>query len=86
MYSSYPAPSNLTTMNAVAEVASSADNPSSAASTCTQIPAPMPQDATNPARQPWLALRLMMSKLSGPGVIFSRKPERIKMDWVLSAL
>ena len=63
------------TMNAVAEVASRADIPSAAARMCTQVPAPMPSAAAEPARQPWVALRAMISSESGPGAMFRSRPE-----------
>jgi len=35
---------------------------------------PMPRAAALPARQPWVALRVMMSSESGPGMMFSSRP------------
>ena len=74
----------LTTVNAVADVASNADSPSAAANTCTNTPLPMPQHATKPARQPCVALRAMMNSESGPGVMLSSSPETMNSHrcWV----
>src|SRR5206468_5925863 len=42
---------------------------------CTRVPVPMPSAAALPARQPWVALRVMISNESGPGRMLSRSPE-----------
>jgi hypothetical protein len=50
----------LSTVKAVAEVASSALTPSAAANTCTKQPLTMPSAATMPARTPLLSALLTM--------------------------
>ncbi len=71
----YAPPTHFSSVNAVADAASSADNPSAAAKMCTKQPAPMPSAAIAPPRQPWLVERLTMYSVSGPGEMFSNSPD-----------
>ncbi|MNJ61012.1 hypothetical protein D3C77_567790 [compost metagenome] len=72
------------TTNSSAEVLSRADSPRAAASTCTMVPVPIPSAATEPARQPCEPLRNMMSRESGPGIMFNSKPDTINnaRSWI----
>ncbi|MNJ52730.1 hypothetical protein D3C77_480800 [compost metagenome] len=72
------------TANSSAEALSTADSPSAAASTCTMVPVPMPSAATEPARQPCEPLRSMMSRESGPGIMFNSRPDTINnaRSWI----
>jgi hypothetical protein len=50
----------LTSVNAVADEAISADRPNAAATTCTSPPAWTPSIDATPARRPWTRLRVTM--------------------------
>jgi len=56
----YAAPSSFTTVNAVAEVASTALKPSAAAMACARLPSATPTTDTSPARRPWSTPRATM--------------------------
>lgn len=71
-------------VKAVAEVASKADKPRAAAMICTRVPAPIPSAAADPARQPCVALRVMIRMESGPGAILSKMPAM--MNWMRSCV
>ena len=59
----------------MADVAKIADKPKAAAKICTKVPLAIPQAAVEPALKPWEALRPMMYKESGPGMMFNMMPE-----------
>jgi hypothetical protein len=60
MTTRYAAPVSFTTVNAAAEVASSALSPTAAAATWTTDPVWIPRTDTSPARRPWSTLRVTM--------------------------
>ena len=65
-----------TSVNAVADAASSADMPTAAAVTCTRQPAPIPSAASRPPRSPCRAEQLRMYSVSAPGVMLSSRSGR----------
>ena len=77
MYKRYRQPVILIIVKAIAEVARMADKPKAAANICTKVPVPMPKAATDPALKPCPALRPIMYKESGPGIILRTIPETI---------
>src|SRR5262249_51286553 len=68
IHTRYAAPAYFTPLNAAADVASSADSPSVAATTWTSPPVATPRHDTIPAARPWLMLRVTMYNTAGPGV------------------
>ena len=75
-------------VDAVLDAAKIADNPKAAAKICTKVPAPTPNEATIPARVPWLALRLAIKIKSWPGTKLRAMPDTInnQRSWVPSML
>ena len=69
---------NLIAENAAADAAITAEMPSAAAVTCTMMPQPIPATAATPPRRPSCVERATISAVSGPGVMFSSQPARMK--------
>jgi hypothetical protein len=72
----YDAPAYLTTENAPADEASSADTPAVAAAMCTSPPTCTPSADTRPARRPSPRLRVTMYSTEGPGTTISARLAR----------
>ena len=64
----YTPPTNFTAVKAIAEATTTADNPATAAETCTIEAVCTPRTETNPARLPCAPLRATMNSTAGPGM------------------
>ena len=74
----YAAPTSLTTVNAVADEAISAERPTVAAATWTRPPLATPSAETSPARRPLSTLCVTMYATAGPGTTASAIAARLK--------
>lgn len=73
----YAAPAYFTTLNAVADATMTADNPNTAAATCTSVPVWIPATETRPARLPCDELQATMYITDGPGINSKARAARL---------